>query len=305
MNGAQNPRRPGIKTALISGLILLLLLAFIGFEYKGAGPDLKDLVSRTAKKEELLSRMRINLIKSAAIEKDAVMADTDEMSRELASQSMKVSDAVEQDRVELSRLILPAGEDREMKLFDDFSSCWAELRKIDEKLLQFAVENTNIKASTLSFTSGGKAIEQFEQSLTGIIKGSAGNARAVGLACDALTAGLRAYTLHAPHIAASNDAEMERIEAEIKQSDRVVKESLGQLEGVLPGEAGNSLRRALAAYADFESITAQVISLSRRNTNVKSFELSLGRKRKVTIQCDEFLAGMQELVQSKTFEATR
>jgi len=51
--------------------------------------------------------------------------------------------------------------------------------------------------------------------------------------------------------------------------------------------------------------TREVIGLSRQNTNVKSFELSLGRKRKITAQCDEILSNLQEALRSKEFKATR
>lgn len=300
--------RAGLKLALLSGLILLLLLAFIGFRYKNTSPDLESLVSRIVKEEEILSRMRINLSKSADIEKSAVMAETDELSAALADQSQQTADAVERDRIELGRIILPSDEEKEKKLFNEFGSCWEDLRKIDKTLLQIAVENTNIKASTLSFTQGGKAMERFEKSLTDIIGDGSDGAHATRitrLACDALTAGLKAYNLHAPHIAASNDAVMDRIETEIGQSNKVVEESLKKLENLVSGKDMGSLREALSAYADFEKITAQVITLSRQNTNIKSFELSLGRKRKATIQCDEILAALQQVVHSRTFEATR
>jgi len=53
------------------------------------------------------------------------------------------------------------------------------------------------------------------------------------------------------------------------------------------------------------AVTAEVIRLSRENTNVKSFELSLGRKRKIAAQCDEILISLQEAVRSREFKATR
>lgn len=131
------------------------------------------------------------------------------------------------------------------------------------------------------------------------------NSQLLRLSCDALAAALKVHYLHAPHIAASNDAEMDRIEAEIASSDETVKESLRQLESFAPGELQDRLREAVLAYAEFRKVTAEVIRLSRQNTNIRSFELSLGRKRKATAQCDEMLASLQEIVRSRKFEATR
>ncbi|NTW37840.1 MAG: hypothetical protein HGB17_17390 [Syntrophobacteraceae bacterium] len=62
---------------------------------------------------------------------------------------------------------------------------------------------------------------------------------------------------------------------------------------------------ASAAYADFSEVNTRVVSLSRQNTNIKSFELSLGRKRKVAAQCDEILSNLEGIVRSRAFEATR
>lgn len=98
---------------------------------------------------------------------------------------------------------------------------------------------------------------------------------------------------------------MDRIEKEIRLHEESVKESLKELEIVVPEANRPALREAAAAYADFQAVTAEVIRLSRLNTNVKSFELSLGRKRKVAAQCEEILTGLQEAVRSRKFEATK
>ncbi len=299
--------RFGLKLSLISGIVLIVLLVLVGFELRSTH-NLEGLVGRIAAKEEILSRMRINLLKSVEIEKGAVMADTDELSRKLAEESLEKADAVEQDRQELNRLVEADHTDREQNLLREFNRCWSELQKIDRILLTFAVENTNIKASTLSFTEGGKNMERFERSLIELIRNTPNSDHGNDIlksCCDALSAGFKALYLHAPHIAASNDAQMDEIEKGIHASDMVVKESLAKLDGIVSGDGKKLVEEAAAAYADFEKVTAEVIKLSRQNTNIKSFELSLGRKRKVTTQCDEMLAALQEAVHSRNFEATR
>jgi hypothetical protein len=51
--------------------------------------------------------------------------------------------------------------------------------------------------------------------------------------------------------------------------------------------------------------TDRILEWSRQNTNIKSFELSLNRKRKITAQCEEILTKLQDAIQSRTFKATR
>jgi hypothetical protein len=297
-----------IRLPLLSGLVLLLVLSFLAISFKASNPDLENRARNMVKMEETLSRMRIGLIKSVDIEKGAVMADTDELSRALADESLRTAAAVEQDRLTLSGLIEHDRIQKEMDLLHEFDDCWAELQKIDKVLLDFAVENSNIKASTLSFTQGSEAMSRFKQSLTKLIELNATTpqyAQVLKLGSLALTAGFEVLYLHAPHIAASNDKDMDRIEAEIAQLDEVIHSSLEDMRRFLPEENHAILQQAVSAYKDFERVTASVIRLSRQNTNIKSFELSLGRKRKVTAQCDEILSRMQEVIHSRTLEATR
>jgi hypothetical protein len=303
-----SPRKIGLRLFFLSLTVTLAVLVLIGLKFKAANHDLENLVARTVKKQEILSRMRINLFKSVHIEKGAVMADTDEMSRALASESVQTADAVDGDLVELSKIIDEDNVDKEKMLLRDFNNCWDSLRKIDQVLLDFAVENTNIKASILSFSKGSKAIESFERDLESLMSSdspSGQDSRVVRLASEALTAGCKVHYLQAPHIAAAFDAEMDKIEAQIAILNNQVRTSLEKLEPLVPDAQKPLLSRAISAYAEFEAVTAEVIRLSRQNTNIKSLELSLGRKRNVTSQCDEILADLQAVIGSRKFEATR
>jgi hypothetical protein len=98
---------------------------------------------------------------------------------------------------------------------------------------------------------------------------------------------------------------MDGIEKVIRENDAVVKKSLSEIRPLLPPDKKVILQQAAAEYEAFMEITARVIELSRQNTNVKSFELSLNRKRKITAQCDDILKSLQDAVQSRVFKATR
>jgi hypothetical protein len=193
-------------------------------------------------------------------------------------------------------------------LLREFDNCWAELRKVDQALLELAVENTNIKAANLSFGKGSLAVKRFEEALKDLKRSeplSRKNNQIAELVCNALTATLKIHYLQAPHIVAANDDQMDKIEAEIRQQNDVIKSSLSALKDLVPKEKQASLREAEAAYDELARVTAEVVYLSRQNTNIKSFELSLGRKRKVTAQCDEILNKLEEAVRSKAFTGTR
>ena len=118
-------------------------------------------------------------------------------------------------------------------------------------------------------------------------------------------AGIKIHYLHAPHIAEANDKEMDNIERDIKHQQEIVSKALNQLAFLVPKTNQASLQKAGTAFGELRQITAQVIDLSRQNTNIKSFELSLGRKRKITAQCDEILKSLEETVRGRSFKATR
>jgi len=260
------------------------------------------------KKLDLLSRMRINLLKSVEAEKSAVMADTDESSQTLADEARKTDEALEKDRRDLDLLIKQDPTDQEIKLLQEFDRSWSEFRKTDQVLLEFAVQNTNLKAAHISFIQGSEAVKAFEEPLNQLVATKPfykDDYEIADLVSKAVVAGLKIHYLHAPHIAAANDDQMDKIEADIKQNEEVIRHSLNGLKNLVPNFGQPSLQKARVAYDELVKVTTRVIDLSRQNTNIKSFEMSLGRKRKVTAQCDEILLSLQEAVRSRSFKATR
>ena len=296
------------KSLGILRLLCLILMLTLIVHCQGPGLDVKDLVGILSKKLDILSRMHINLLRSVEAEKNAVMADTDEESKTFADQSLKAADLVERDRREIGRLMDKDHSNQELKLQREFDGCWVDFRKTDRELLDFAVKNTNLKAARLSFGPAGEAVSRFEKALNSLISTqptSQADDRIPKLACRTLTAGLKIHYLQAPHIAAADDQRMDKIEAAIKQHEQEINESLRNLKALVPSEKQGTYQEAKTAYNELMKITAQVIDLSRQNTNIKSLELSLGRKRKISAQCGEILVSLEEAVKAREFKATR
>jgi hypothetical protein len=289
--------------------LLCLVLILTGIvNCQGPVLDVKDVVGIISKKLDILSRMHINLLRSVEAEKNAVMAETDEESQTFADQSLKTSDLVERDRREIGRLMDKDHSDQELKLLQEFDGCWVDFRKTDRELLDFAVKNTNLKAARLSFGPAGEAVNRFEKALNSLISiqpTSQADDRIPKLASRALTAGLKIHYLQAPHIAAADDRRMDTIEATIKQHEQEINEALKTLKTLVPPEKQGAYQEAKTAFNELMKVTSQVIDLSRQNTNIKSFELSLGRKRKISAQCDEILVSLEEAVKAREFKATR
>ena len=298
------------RSAVIWGagaLFTLLFIAFISSNYNKP-TSIEDTYKNITEKKELLAQMRIHLLQSVEMEKNAVMALTDEESQEFAGQSLIASATVDQSLKTLRSRIDTGPLQEEKKLVEEFSTCWTEFRKLDQIILELAVQNTNLHAASLSREKGDAAMQRFERAIEVMIQlyaGTPNEGRVTRLLCHAMTAGLKMYNLHSPHIAEASDEKMDRIEAQMQAEENEVAKSLEALTGIIDEEHRDSALQAKTAFADFMAVTSEVIKLSRQNSNIKSLELSLGKKRKLTAQCDEILATFQETVQSRTFKATR
>jgi hypothetical protein len=289
---------------LIAILSLVAALIFLGGRYRDVTVGMDIVPKVMSRKAATLSVIKINMIKSVEAEKSAVMANSDEDSIRYAEESRRASEAAEKSWQELTELIGTYPSAPEKDLLQEFDSCWREFRKIDQQVLEFAVQNTNLKAARLSFGAAATAMNEFGQALSDLAGDSPGG-RICRLIYDAQTAALKIHVLHAPHIASPDDQEMDGIEAVVRQNDAVVRKALSDVRLLLPPSKKPSLQRAEAAYDAFMDFTGRVLEWSRQNTNVKSFELSLNRKRKITAQCEEILTKLQDAIQSRTFKATR
>jgi len=304
-------KTPGIGMRIALVLIITLLLSVLALYFsKFLGQEARygTVLGNTTKVVEIITRMRINLLKSTDLEKGAVMAVTDEESQALAEQSRKSADDVERDYYELKGLIDAAKIDKEIKLLKEFGDNWNRFRLIDKELLSLAVENTNIKATKLSYTAAAQAIADFERLLSALmdIPTSDGErAQMAKSAYQAVTAAFMIYSLEAPHINEAQDKKMDEMENLMGTNEKKVRNALRNLSRLTNQHGRIISNDALLAFSKFMEVHKEVLRLSRMNTNIKSLELSLGRKRKVAAQCEEILNSLQDTVQSRSFKATR
>jgi uncharacterized protein YukE len=300
----------GITSLQVGVALSLVILLFFLTAFLLRREDsnlLRTTLEKTAQKTQLVQTMRSELLASAEAEKSAVMADTDEASNAFAVESVQASQSVEKARIELDALTRESS--REAKLLTDFSACWGKLREVDKEVLSLAVQNTNLKALQLSLGPAAADIRSITESLNQLMDSAASSPHAaeiIRLASNALTGALNIYALQAPHIAETTDAEMERMEASMKQYDGQVRDALNRLDALV-GDPNNPLiGEARKSYQDFQAVNAQIIDLSRQNSNIRSLAVSLGQKRNIMAQCLERLDALHDAVrEGATFKATR
>ena len=269
--------RPGIRESLwmATGAVLLLVVMLTVLHFhKGRSPV--EQIAWKERRLELVNRLQVSLATAAEAEKSSVMAITDEDSQKFADQARAGTVAAEQARHELESLLNPA----ESNLFTQFTQRFTELQRVDKEVLDLAVKNTNLKAYALAFGPGTAAIKEMDASLAHLTSPAATEAR---------VAAWRLLASLPPHIAEESDAKMDAMEAEMAKEDRQIRQSLAEVADPT----------ATASYEKFSELRAQIIKLSRENTNVRSLTLSLTQKRNVTAECQAALAALQQAIQNE------
>jgi hypothetical protein len=254
----------------------------------------------------LAADVDLQFTKAAEAANRAVMSETDESAKAAVRDTEQATASVVQSVERLQSLLPSLGFDDEMRVLREFTSRFAEFRTLDAEILPLAVENTNLKAQQLSFGRGRDAADEFRKALDAVVR-AAGPRDACWADAQAARAGSAIYqiqVLQQPHIAEGDMDAMKRMEAEMATAEAAARKLLEQLKSKLP-EAAPQLASAGAALDRFKAIHAEILSLSMRNSDVRSLALSLGRKRTVIAQCDEQLRALQELLAKRSLEATR
>jgi hypothetical protein len=208
---------------------------------------------------------------------------------------------------QLRQALTTMGYSEELSLLDAFVSRFAEYRKVDAEILPLAVENTNAKAQRLAFGPSADAVNEFRGALDAVVKAAPAAAapRLELLAARAVISVLDIQALHAPHIAEAEDQAMTRMEQRMTASEREARRALEQMHMIGASASQFRLKAAVAAVDRFSAVHREIIALSRRNSDVRSLSLSLGRKRVITAQCDDQLRALQESLAKHSLGATR
>ena len=96
------------------------------------------------------------------------MADTDEQSVVFAREAEQAKQALQTDIDTLRPILQGLNYADEIRLLQEFVTRFAEYRELDRRILDLAVENTNLKAQRLSFGPAQEAADSFRDSLEAV-----------------------------------------------------------------------------------------------------------------------------------------
>ena len=281
--------------AMLLGVVMLVL-------HFQKADDVVEQLAFKSRRIDLVEGMHLAVASASEAEKSAVLATTDKDSKSYADEARRATAEIEGERGELVELLEAKGTQHERDLLVEFSHRFAELRRIDDELLDLAVKDTNLKAFGLAFGPAAEAIKAMDGALSrlmarGATSPDAGNV--TSLALGSLAAALRIQALLAPHIAEESDSKMDELEAAMSSEDRRVRQGLGELAALQALKGDRDLEAAAAAYTRFAELRRQILALSRENTNVRSLAISLNQKRKAMLLAEEVLVALQQAIEEE------
>jgi len=281
------------------------MIAALGLVFGCSG--CRNFFTQIDESRRLAADLHLQFTQAADASNRAVMADTDEMSSAFAGDAEKALKIVESDTAALLPLLSNLKLSNELQLLEDFGKRFAEYRELDRTILTLAVENTNLEAQRLAFGPGREAADNFRDSLGVVASGVSPRDRCAvdGLIAKAILAVRETQVLLAPHIAEPNDDAMSGMEREMASLTKTAQAAVTSLTQLVPGAERPGLATALSALDRFQDICRRIVALSRRNTNVRSLELSLRTKPALTAACDQSLRALQDLLAKENIKATR
>jgi hypothetical protein len=180
---------------------------------------------------------------------------------------------------------------------DAFDAAWRDFEDVDQRLLALAVANTNLKATRLAVSDGARVLDRLVDALVEV-QSSSTDSELIRAALVASVCALRVQSMLMAHIPSPDDAEMGALEKRIEglsgETDRQLAVVV-QMAAPRPPEKVADARRA---WSEYRRIVAEVLRLSRQNTNVLSFDVSVHEKRRVTKDCLSALAALLETIES-------
>lgn len=249
---------------------------------------------RQMHKERLIETIRQKLLESVEAEKSAVLATTDEESQALALEARNFETDINKLRGELRQLIVADARPGEIENLDAFDIAWAKLERVDERLLALAVANTNLKATRLLSREGAAALNRFVDKLMGMQR-TVTEPEMIRTLSRASVAALRSQSLLFVHIPSADDAEMTRLEQQMRDLNGEVERCLSTArESGQPGL--EQLASTSEAWSEYQRLAAEVVRLSRQNSNVISTDVSVHEKREAMKACLSALSALSAAV---------
>jgi hypothetical protein len=269
--------------------------------------DENAALERVSRARHLAADLHVQFTKAADSASKAVLSDTDEASQSFANDAEQAKQAVRTDIETLRPLLQQLNLTDELHVLDQFVTSFDAYGELDRRILDLAVENTNLKAQRLSFGPAQGAADAFRDALQSAVPSDQSKDawQIKALVATAVQAVREIQILQAPHIANADDTVMAGMETRMQASEANARRAVEALAPLLQGGSRGQLTRATEALNRFMTVNAEITALSRRNTNVRSLALSLSEKSTIVATCEEKLSALRDLLATRGLTGRR
>lgn len=272
----------------------------------------RDPVAQIAFKDQriaLVNAMRLALAANSEAQNSAVMATGDQDLQSFADQARAATAALAREQSELEKLLQQRGDAHEVELMVRVTQTLSDFQRIDKELLELATQNSNRKAYRLAFGPAMKQLQEMDDALSRVAMKDAelspeNKLQVLKLASDARISALRMQVLLLPHIAEESDSKMDQLEQQLAAEDQKLRENFASLSALVPESEKPTIAVAISKFGEFDTLKAQIIKLSRANTDLKAVALALNEKRKAMLACQDALVALERAIQAEPVTTT-
>ena len=297
-------------TQAFSGRCVAIVILAVSVAAGCRDVNVNAALAQLSQAQHLAGDLLAGFTKAADAANRAVMSESDAESVTYAREAEAAKQTVRKDIDALKPLLQDARYENEARLLQEFVTRFAEYEALDRRVLDLAVENTNLQAQRLSFGPAQAAADAFRDALQAVVPSGAATDtwRIKAVVASAVAAVREIQALQAPHIADAEDSNMAGLEQRMAAAETVARKDLATLQTLqtlLAPAARRHIADATSALDRFIGLNAQIVALSRRNTNVRSLALSLDQKRKLIGPCEETLRALRDGLNKHGYPAGR
>ncbi len=289
---------------IMGGVLVALVVAYVR--------NVHDSVKQNAsisERIELVQALRLALAATSEAQNSAVMATREHDSKSFVEEARMENAAFDRGKTKLAELVKQRADKYEVGLMEQVDETFREFQRIDNQLLDLAIQNSNRKAYDLAFGPARKALQEIDEELSNLIAAQGNSVsekdfQVLNLANDARIRGLRIQLLLLPHIAEPSDKKMDELEAQIAEEDQGIRKNLELIAKLLSRGDSTGIATITSRYHEFEETRTRIINLSRENTDIRSVAIALNEKRKAMLACEDALAALENAIRSERIATT-
>ena len=285
-----------LTTILMASVVLVAYVAIHRISFVSV--QIRQLVESTIVKAKLTSELHVKYLSSIRAQKNAVLSTDDDVSKSFAAISKSDLTAVHRMLDELREAVTKDQRPDQLKAVDDVSRAIDVAEKINNTVLDLAIENSNNKAKKLLSTDVQRQLDllssRFRSWQADAVAKYASNEqelKRLQVLYELQENLLGVFSNALRHIDSSDDDEMQTYE---KKSDEMIDQIRNGLVIASGGSVANQID-VPTLLLDLKSMLSRVVKLSRLNTNNRSVEISLTESRAAADECVKRIEELDKL----------